>query len=107
VKLCDPEEPLHIEVIVQDENGEGVPGVVVWLTWAQGADRAVTGLKPNEGYGYVDFDAEVNTAYSISLGQLGMPIVSGLELEYCPMEDGYWEPYAGSWQLLLAPEESD
>jgi hypothetical protein len=94
-------------VVVQDDTGEGVPGLEVWLTWAQGADRAVTGLKPDEGPGYVDFNAEVNTTYAISVGQLGMPVVSGLQLENCPRREGDWEPFAGSWRLLLAPEESD
>lgn len=102
-QLCDPESPLHIAVVVQDEEGEGVPGVEVWLTWAQGADRAVTGLKPDEGLGYADFNVEPNTAYAISVGELGMPLISGLQLEDCPDEGEDGEPIAGSWRIVLAP----
>ena len=87
---------------MQDEDGQGVPGVEVWLTWAEGADRAVTGLKPDKGTGYADFSASPDTAYTISVGELGMPLVSGLQLEECPVE-GYGEPIIGSWRIVLAP----
>jgi hypothetical protein len=102
-QLCDPEEPPRIEVVVQDEDGEGAPGVEVWLTWAQGADRAVTGLKPDQGMGFVDFDADPQTAYTISVGELGMPLVSGLQLENCPRDVRRGETVLGSWRVILAP----
>ncbi|MGD2104440.1 MAG: hypothetical protein PVJ55_04905 [Anaerolineae bacterium] len=101
-QLCDPDQQLRIEVVVQDEDGRGVPAIVVWLTWAQGADRAVTGLKPYKGLGYVDFGAQPSTSYSVSVGELGMPIVSGLEIEDCPAGAGE-EPILGSWHVVLAP----
>ncbi|MEA3377484.1 MAG: hypothetical protein U9R72_14945 [Chloroflexota bacterium] len=101
-QLCDREQIPHIEVVVQDEDGEGVPGVDVWLTWSDGADRAVTGLKPGRGYGYADFNAAADVAYTVSVGELGLPLVTGLELEDCPVE-GDEEPFTGSWRLVLAP----
>lgn len=103
-QVCDSEEPLHIGVIVLDEDRRGVPGLEVWLTWARGTDRAVTGLKPDRGLGYADFSAQPDTAYSISVGQLGMPIVSGLQLEDCPAQIGEEEALVGSWHVVLAPE---
>ncbi len=102
-QLCDPEQPLHVEVVVQNEDGEGVPGIEVWLTWAEGADRAVTGLKPDEGMGYVDFNADPRTTYTISAGELGMPLVSGLQLETCPTHTRVRETILGSWRVVLAP----
>lgn len=104
-QLCGTAEPLRIEVVVLDEDGEGVPAVVVWLAWAQGVDRAVTGLKPDKGLGYVDFGAQPNINYSISVGQLEMPLLSGLRLESCPAEGADEEPVLGSWRIVLAPEE--
>jgi len=89
-------------VVVQDENGEGVPGVEVWLTWSDGADRAVTGLKPDRGPGYADFDVDPEVAYTVSVGQLGMPLVTGLRAEPCPVEEE-GESFTGSWRLVLAP----
>ena len=104
-QLCDAAEPLHIEVVVLDEEGRGVPAVEVWLTWAQGVDRAVTGLKPGKGPGYADFNAQPDTTYTISVGDLGMPLVSGLQLEDCPAEAGDRETILGSWRVVLAPDD--
>jgi hypothetical protein len=101
-QLCSRNQSPHIEVIVQDEDGEGLPGVEVWLTWSDGADRAVTGLKPGREPGYADFDVGPDIAYTVSVGELGMPLVTGLRLEPCPVEEGE-EPFAGSWRLVLAP----
>jgi hypothetical protein len=100
-QLCDPGQPPRIEVVVQDEDGEGVPGVAVWLTWPDGADRAVTGLKPGQGPGYADFSAEEGTSYAISVGELAMPLVTGLRLESCSVEDE--DPLIGSWRIVLTP----
>lgn len=103
MQLCERDQPLHIGVVVQDDNGEGVPGIEVWLTWAEGVDRAVTGLKPDEGLGYADFYVDPDTVYSISVGDLGMPLVSGLQLEDCPVDPAEGEGFLGSWRILLAP----
>jgi hypothetical protein len=102
-QMCDPEQTLHIEVVVQDEDGAGVPGVEVWLMWADGADRAVTGLKPGEGLGYVDFDAEEGIEYSLGTSELGAPLASGLRFELCPEEKGK-DPVMGSWRIVLERE---
>lgn len=88
---------------MEDEDGDGVPGVEIWLTWAEGADRAVTGLKPEEGLGYADFNATGGVAYTISVGEPGLPIVSGLTLENCPRETWTGQTILGSWRLVLAP----
>lgn len=99
-QICEQGQMPHIEAVVQDEEGVGVPGVEVWLMWDGGADRAVTGLKPEQGMGYADFDAEQGVDYSIGIGELGAPLVSGLRLESCPEEKGK-EPLVGSWRVVL------
>ena len=103
-QLCDLDAPLYIAVVVEDETGRGVPGVEVWLTWAQGADRAVTGLKPGRGLGYADFSADADAIYSISVGEVGVPLISGLEMAPCPTDGGNDESLTGSWRIVLAPE---
>lgn len=80
-----------------------MPGVEVWLTWSDGADRAITGLKPGQSPGYADFTMTPDTAYTISVGELGMPLVTGLQIEDCPVEEDD-ASFAGSWRLTLAPE---
>jgi hypothetical protein len=99
-QICEQGQKPHIEVVVQDEAGAGVPGVEVWLMWDGGSDRAVTGLKPERGMGYADFDAEQGVDYSIGISELGAPLVSGLRLESCPEEKGK-EPLVGSWRIVL------
>ncbi|MBN1979254.1 MAG: hypothetical protein JW918_17800 [Anaerolineae bacterium] len=99
-QICNPEQTPHIEVVVQDKDGTGLPGVEVWLMWADGSDRAVTGLKPKGGLGYVDFDAEEGVEYSLGTSELGAPLVSGLRLELCPEEKGK-APVVGSWRIVL------
>jgi hypothetical protein len=101
-KVCDAAEAPRIEVVVQDDEGEGVPGIAVWLIWPDGADRAVTGLKPDQGPGYADFDADEGVSYDISLGEFAMPLVTRLRLEGCPVGEDE-EPFTGSWRIVLAP----
>lgn len=100
--ICRPEQIPHIEVVVRDERGEGQPGVVVWLTLPGGADRAVTGLKPENGAGYADFNAEPGVGYTLSVGDLAMPLVTDLRIRPCP-DQGQGEPSMGSWRIVLAP----
>ena len=105
-QICEPGQTEHIEVVVQDERGAGVAGVEVWLMWPGGADRAVTGLKPQHGAGYADFDVETDVRYSLGVGELGMGLVTGLRIEPCPAEEGA-EPLLGSWRILLEPRSPE
>ncbi|MCS7283341.1 MAG: hypothetical protein RMK65_08990 [Anaerolineae bacterium] len=72
-----------------------VPGVVLWLLWADGADRAVTGLRPQIDPGYADFHLKPGIPYALSIGEPNAPVLSGLMLPPCP--DGAW----GSWEVVL------
>ena len=101
-QICEPGQAPRIEVIVKDERGAQVAGIEVWLMWSGGADRAVTGLKPRGGTGYVDFDVEPGVEYSLGTSELGMPLVTGLRIEPCPAEEDR-EPVMGSWRIELSP----
>ena len=101
-QVCQPEQAPRIEVVVRDERGAGLPGVEVWLVWSGGADRAVTGLKPWNGAGYADFNAQPGVRYALSVGELGRPLVAGLQTEACPAQ-GSEEPAPGSWRLVVEP----
>jgi hypothetical protein len=98
--LCDPDQAPHIEVVIEDEEGNGVPGVEVWLLWGGGADRAVTGLKPADGTGYVDFSIEEGISYNIVVGELGRPLIGGLKIADCSTGDDD-EPVAASWRIAV------
>jgi hypothetical protein len=56
-----------IEVFVQDFNGEGIPGIEVRARWNEGEDRFFTGLKPERGPAYADFQMEADKGYTIDL----------------------------------------
>jgi hypothetical protein len=101
-QICEPGQRPHLEVVVTDERGRGVSGVEVWLMWSGGADRAVTGLKPQRGAGYADFNAEPGASYELGVGELGMPLVTDLQVRPC-VQDEAEEPLVGSWRIVLGP----
>ncbi len=70
-------------------------GVVLWLLWADGADRAVTGLRPWVSPGYADFNLQPGVFYALSVDEPNAPVISGLALPLCP--DGR----QGSWELVI------
>jgi len=47
----------------------GNAGIEVWVTWENGADRFVTGLKPDKGNGYGDFDMQPGGVYAIAVAE--------------------------------------
>ena len=85
---------------MEDQNGEELAGVEIWLMWAGGADRAVTGLKPQNGRGYVDFSAETGVSYTLSIGELGIPLATNLRIDTCPSGEDIG-PLPGSWRIVI------
>lgn len=99
-QVCEPGQAPHIEVVVRDENGDELPGVEVWLMWQDGADRAVTGLKPGRGEGYVDFDVDLDVKYTLGTSELGVGLVTGLQIEPCSETENEDSPM-GFWRIVL------
>jgi len=92
----------QIRVTVQDLEGNGLPGVDVWITWDGGADRFVTGLKPEFGSGYGDFDMQPDVSYRVGAGtQSALALASNLRATPCTTPAGV----AGrlSWTIVLQP----
>ena len=85
---------------MRDEHGTGLAGVKVWLIWPSGADRAITGLKPEQGRGYADFDVKWGVNYSLGIGELGTPLITAIRLEPCPVDDDK-DAIIGSWRIIL------
>jgi hypothetical protein len=80
-------------------------GVVLWLTWPEGADRAVTGMRPWIDPGYVDFALEMDVPYALSVDEPNFPVLSGLMVPLCPASDGE-PPQPGSWRVIVSVESS-
>jgi hypothetical protein len=73
-----------------------LPGVVLWLTWPGGADRAVTGLRPWIDPGYADFQLQPEVSYALSIDEPNAPVLSGLTTPKCPAR-----AQPGSWRIVV------
>ena len=91
-KVCDPtiEMPL-IQVMVKKNTGEQVPGVPIMVLWDDGDNVFYTGLKPNLGLGYADFEMTPGVSYDLHLVDGGEGVMD-LTAESCTKNDGstYW-----------------
>jgi len=100
-RICERGAP-QIRVVVQDEKGDEAPGVEVWVTWDDGADRFVTGLKPEKGRGYGDVDIQPDKTYAVAIAQSALPIAAGIKTEQCPSSDPS-QTILASWRLTFGP----
>ena len=83
----------------------GQPMREFWLIWNEGADRAITGFRPDLGLGYADFNVEPGRAYNLYLDSpYGIP-VSTFQVEPCPPDEGTgWVSRYLMVQEEVAPE---
>jgi hypothetical protein len=98
--LCDIKvrEP-RIIIHTLDAAGQPVPGVEIIVSWPGGEDRLFTGLKPELGLGYGDFNMTPGVSYSVHLAE-GGELVQGLLSNECETRAG--ERFWGSWALMFA-----
>ncbi|MBN1487600.1 MAG: hypothetical protein JW981_08155 [Anaerolineae bacterium] len=82
---------------------EPLPGVSVWLLWDEGAERGVTGFKPEQGMGYVDFDVVPQQRYNLYVGMPGGLSLSTLEVRRCDSVTTTWE----QWSLVIVKRPED
>lgn len=97
--VCDDPSPLpRLQVIVMDSSGEGVPNVQVRVLWDSGQDQFFTGLKPELGIGFGDFELEPGIEYTVQLGE-SEAIARGIQAESCTDASG--QTRLGSWRLTF------
>lgn len=65
--FCSRELSGIIEVRVQDFNGEGIPGTAVTVNWDSGSSTFITGLKPERGSDYADFQMDAGKSYTVQV----------------------------------------
>lgn len=65
--FCDPDLPALMEVYTVDYLGRGIPGQRIRVRWSNGEDTFVSGLKPERGDGYADFQMEEGIGYIIDM----------------------------------------
>jgi hypothetical protein len=94
-ELCDPDlEDPFILVEVLDAAEEPVSGIEIVVYWDEGEDHFYTGLKPEMGMGYADYQMAVDFNYSLQLMDAS-PLVTDLEYFICSDEEG--ANFPGSW----------
>jgi hypothetical protein len=79
-----PGQPSQIAVWVQDAEGNGLANIEIVVSWATGEDRFVTGLKPDQGVGYADFEMSSGVEYDVTLADYGGEIARELTADLAP-----------------------
>ncbi len=77
--LCaEPQQPGRIRVWVMDRAGAEMAGVEVSVSWAEGQDHFFTGLRPEMGLGYGDFEMQPRVVYDVTLAGVDAETAQGL-----------------------------
>ncbi|PJF23405.1 MAG: hypothetical protein CUN56_01050 [Phototrophicales bacterium] len=84
--FCSTEIPGVIEVRVQDFQGNEIPGQPIRVRGENVNSVFYTGLKPERGQGYADFQMEAGKAYTIEMPGLSDPSTNPLVASVCADE---------------------
>lgn len=83
--LCaEAGRPGQIRVQVWDSTGSGMAGVEIAVSWDTGQDRFLTGLRPEQGAGYADFQMLPQTEYEVTLPAFPAEVGKGLSQDLAP-----------------------
>lgn len=98
-QICDPElAGALLQVEVLDAAGEPVPAMEVIVLSDTGEDHFYTGLKPELGLGYGDFEMDPERTYTIQIAS-GQAPVTGVGSQPCEADGS--ASYPGSVRLLF------
>jgi len=85
---CRLESSGLIEVRVRDSGGEELPAQPVRVRWDQGESIFYTGLHPDRGLGYADFQMEAGVRYTIDMPSLSDAFTQTLDAAPCATNTG-------------------
>jgi hypothetical protein len=85
---CNTQLSGIIEVRVISATGQPLPGQPVRVRWSEGEDRFVTGIKPERGPDYADFQMDDGLSYIIDMPGLSDPLSSAIVADGCTTENG-------------------
>ncbi len=80
---ADEPEAAHLRVFVRDAKGRELPNIAIEIRWANGEDSIITGLKPERGLGYADFEATPGT-FTLTIANAQSDIASNLVIGDVP-----------------------
>ncbi len=95
--VCEPElaEGL-LQVVVTNRTRKQIPGAEIIITWSDGEEHIFTGLKPELGNGYADYQMAPDVTYSVRMADGGTPAV-GITAPPCTATDD--NTYLGGVQI--------
>ncbi|MGA2110711.1 MAG: hypothetical protein ABSG98_01020 [Anaerolineales bacterium] len=97
--ICDPSAQTSLlEAEIAAPNGNPLPAIEVRIRWDGGQDHFYTGLEPEKGLGYGDFQMTPGVTYQIQVGA-SEDWISGLTAPSCFETNG--TAYSGSLLLTL------
>jgi hypothetical protein len=99
--FCDDELSGIIEVFVQDFGNVGLPGMPVRVRWDNGESTFFTGLKPERGPAYADFQMEEGKGYIIDMPGRADPSRDQLVAVTCQTDAG--RPAIISYRAVFLP----
>jgi hypothetical protein len=94
--FCEPTQPGLLQIYLVDGAFKPVAGAELVITWFGGEEHFFTGLKPDIGNGYADYQMAENTEYALSLSDGGTR-VTGLKAPACTDSNG--KAYSGGIRL--------
>lgn len=102
-EVCsEPGQATLLQVTVLDAAGNPVAGVTLEVTTPTGSDRFVTGLKPEFGPGYGDFEMTPGVPYGLQLSASSQPIAD-IRVPTCTTESG--ATFDGGVRVVLARQQ--
>jgi len=63
-----------LQVRVRDQAGTPLPGTTLAVVWNGGEDQFFTGLKPDKGLDYADFEMQPGWEYSLTAEHQSQPV---------------------------------
>jgi len=94
-----PGRPGRITVWVEDAGGGQLSGMEIVVSWPTGQDRFFTGLRPEWGAGYADFEMSARVEYDVALAEQNGDAIQGLTSDLsagvCPTDT-----LALDWKLV-------
>ena len=81
---AEPRLPGSILVWVRDAEGNGLPSMEIVVSWSTGEDRFFTGLRPELGKGYADFQMAPGVEYEVTLASFRADTADGLRSDLSP-----------------------
>jgi hypothetical protein len=85
LSCVDEPDAAHLRFIVRDLKGNDLPNVGIQIAWSGGDDTVYTGLMPERGTGYADYEAAPGT-YSVTILGAQSDTVSDLVVGNAPAD---------------------